>query len=240
MQGDSWTAPQYHFLEASSHMCVCVCVVCVCVCSHVHKRPLGQKAASLCHHPGTWDLYPLLWYHTLFSPPLSLYPLLVSSSYLSLFTLFSYSLLSSCFLYSAFLISCPLVSSPLSFPFLSFPFLSFPFLTSPIFLRPLLLFSLSSSPVVAYKRISSVLLLDWLLHVGGPSLAAPSACWVMIIKLKYPGTYQCITSLSTPQTHSYFRGYTGESVIWYTARNRERTAAEKVRKTAGEGEAERE
>lgn len=43
------------------------------------------------------------------------------------------------------------------------------------------------------------------------------ACWVMIIKLKYPGTYQCITSLSTPQTHSYFRGYTGESVIWYTA-----------------------
>lgn len=29
-----------------------------------------------------------------------------------------------------------------------------------------------------------------------------SACWVMIIKLKYPGTYQCITLLSTPQTHS--------------------------------------
>ena len=156
--------------------------------------------------------------------PFLIYSFLLFSSFL-LFPLLSFSyLLSACFISS----------------FLSFPFLSFPFLTSPIFLRPLLLFSLSSSPVVAYKRISSVLLLDWLLHVGGPSLAAPSACWVMIIKLKYPGTYQCITSLSTPQTHSYFRGYTGESVIWYTARNRERTAAEKVRKTAGEGEAERE
>lgn len=124
--------------------------------------------------------------------------------------------------FPSFSVSCPVLSFPLLFPFqfpFSFPFLfpflsfPFPFLTSPIFLRPLLLFSLLSSPVVAYKGISSVLLLDWLLHVGGPSLAAPSACWVMIIKLKYPGTYQCITSLSTPQTHSYFRGYTGESVI---------------------------
>lgn len=67
-------------------------------------------------------------------------------------------------------------------------------------------------------RTSHVLLLDWPLHVGGHSLTGPSPCGVMIIKLKYPGTYQCITSLSTPQTHSYFRGYAGESVIWYRAR----------------------
>lgn len=237
MQGNSWTAPQYHFLEASSHTRVCAGV---CVCSHVHKRPPGQKAASLCQSPRDMGFVPfaLISHPLLSSPFLISYPCLLILPFLIcsfLFLLFSSFLL-------FFLFLSPVLLFRLLFPFLFVPFLSFPFpfLTCPIFLRPLLLFSLLSSPVVAYKGISSVFLLDWLLHVGGPSLAAPSACWVMIIKLKYPGTYQCITSLSTPQTHSYFRGYTGESVIWYTARNRERTPAEKVRKTEGEGEVERE
>lgn len=53
-----------------------------------------------------------------------------------------------------------LVSSPLIFHLPPSPHLSS---------RPP---STRSSPAAACKEISSVLLLDWLLHVGGPSLAA--------------------------------------------------------------------
>lgn len=105
---------------------------------------------------------------------------------------------------SSFLISSP----PLSL----FSCLFFPCSLSLLPMSPLLFLFLPllSRPVREHPPSSY-----W---IGCFMLAAlrshrPSACWVMIIKLKYPGTYQCITSLSTPQTHSYFRGYTGESVI---------------------------
>lgn len=75
-----------------------------------------------------------------------------------------------------------------------------------VFKRLLLFLPLLSWSVSDYPVLIGLTGSHW-----WPSLAASPACWVMIIKLKYPGTYQCISRLSTPRTHSSLRGYTGET-----------------------------
>lgn len=151
---------------------------------------------------------PLLWsptyifcrFYFLFPPfiiilSLPFFSLSSPPSYLRLFSLLNFSF--SLFFLKGFFFYSP----PLLFHF-TFPIPSClpPSTRDTSFIPP-------SPPLLASDGAPSVLLLDWLPHAAPlsprpPRPASPSACWVTIIKLKYPATYQRITQLSTPRTQS--------------------------------------